>query len=324
MKNPTMGKSEWFFLVLLSILWGGTFFFNEIILRELEPFALVLTRAAIAAVILLIIVYATGRKMPSSPAVWGAFAIMGAVNNLIPHTLIVWGQQYIDSGLASILNATAPLFAVGLTHFLTSEETLTPNRLIGILMGLTGAIVLIGPDALSSQVTSQVSTAHVNVENVIGLGTQGIAQLAVLTAACCYALAGIYGRRFRGMPPIIPAAGMLTSTALMTLPIALLTGQLPRADARLATWGALIGLGVLSTAVAYRLYYRVLKTAGATNVLLVTFLIPVSALLLGVFVLGERVDRTLFLGMALIFAGLVAVDGRLMRLSSVLRRPRLQ
>jgi drug/metabolite transporter (DMT)-like permease len=227
---------------------------------------------------------------------------MGALNNLIPFSLIVWGQQHIDSGLASILNATTPLFTVALAHFLTSEEHLTLNRVIGILLGVVGVAILIGPDALRR------------------IGAQGIAQLAVLGAACSYGLAGIFGRRFREMPSIIPAAGMLACTAIMMLPIVVLIYQPRQVNPELTTWGALFGLAILSTALAYLIYFRILTTAGATNLLLVTFLIPISALLLGVFVLGERLEWTLFSGMALIFAGLVGVDGRLLKCFSTLIR----
>lgn len=302
MKNPTMSMKEWLFLILLSILWGGSFFFNEVILRELQPFMLVLGRTSIAAIILVSVVHATGRKMPWSLATWGSFCVMGALNNLIPFSLIVWGQQHIESGLASILNATTPLFTVALAHFLTSEEHLTLNRVIGVVLGVVGVAILIGPDALRK------------------IGAQGIAQLAVLGAACSYGLAGIYGRRFRGMPSIIPAAGMLTCTAIMMLPIVVLIYQPRQMSPELTTWGALFGLAILSTALAYLIYFRILATAGATNILLVTFLIPISALLLGVFVLGERLEWTLFSGMTLIFAGLVGVDGRLLESFSTFLR----
>ncbi len=296
-----MGKKEWLLLLLLSLLWGGTFFFNEIILQELPPFTLVMGRAALASAVLLILVYATGNRMPSSPAVWGSFLVMGILNNLIPHSLIAWGQQFIDSGLASILNATTPLFAVVFAHFLTREETLTLNSALGLLLGLAGVTVLIGPEALA------------------GIVKQGVGQIAVLGAACSYALAGIYGRRFCGMPSNVTAAGTLGAAAVMMMPIVMLTGQIPNSWPNPSIWGAMLGLAFLSTALAYVIYFRVLATAGATNVLLVTFLIPLSALLLGVALLGEQVTWGLLLGMLLIFSGLVAVDGRLFKALTVQR-----
>ena len=295
MNNPIMGMKEWFLLIILSIVWGGSFFFNEVILRELKPLTLVLGRTGFAAIVLIMVVYLSGKRMPASLATWGAFGIMGVLNNLIPFTLIVWGQQYIDSGLASILNATTPLFTVALAHFLTSEEHFTWNRAVGVIISLMGVIVLIGPDALQ------------------GLGLQIFAQLAILGASCSYALAGIFGRRFKGTSPLIPAAGMLSCSTVMMIPLALWLEKPWQAHPGLVTWSALLALAIVSTAFAYLIYFHILAVAGATNLLLVTFLIPISALLLGVLVLGEVLYVSLFAGIALIFAGLIAIDGRLLQ-----------
>ena len=298
MKNRVMGSREWLLLVALSVLWGGSFFFSEVALVELRPFTVVLGRVGIAAVALVAFVYLTGRRMPASPKLWGAFLVMGAMNNLIPFSLIVWAQVTIDSGLAAILNATTPMFTVVLAHVLTRDERMTSNRLTGVLLGLGGVAVLVGPDILHE------------------LGAQGLAQLAVLAAAASYACAGIYGRRFKELPPAVAAAGMVTGTAVMILPVALILDQPWSLRPSVVTWGAVLGLSLLSTGLAYLIYFRILAAAGATNLLLVTFLIPVSALFLGVAVLGERPDWSAFAGLALIFAGLAAVDGRLF---SVLR-----
>jgi drug/metabolite transporter (DMT)-like permease len=288
-----MAGREWLLLGTLSVLWGGSFFFSEVALGELGPLTVVLGRVGIAAVALIAFVYLTGGRLPASPGIWGAFLVMGALNNLIPFSLIVWGQVHIDSGLASILNATTPLFTVVLAHVLTRDERMTAHRLAGVVLGLCGVAVLVGPDVLR------------------GLGFQGLAQLAVVGAAVSYACAGIYGRRFRDLSPAIAAAGMVTATAVMILPVALVLEQPWTRDPGMLTWGALLGLSLLSTAVAYLIYFRILATAGATNLLLVNFLIPVSALFLGVAVLGERLTWPAFAGLALIFAGLAAVDGRL-------------
>lgn len=288
-----MGPLEWALLLSLSLLWGGSFFFSKLALAELPPLTIVLARVGLAALALHLVVLATGRRMPTDRGSWARFFAMGLLNNLIPFSLIFWGQTQIASGLASILNATTPLWTVVLAHLLTSDERLTAGRLLGVLLGLAGAVVVIGPDMLG------------------GLGLDVLAQLAVLGAACSYAFAGIYGKRFRGTPPILTATGQVTATAIMMLPIVALADQpwaLPMPH--LATWGALAGLALLSTAVAYMIYFRLLATAGATNLLLVTFLIPVSALLLGSAFLGERLDLRHFLGMALIGLGLAAIDGR--------------
>ncbi len=299
MRSLVMGPSEWALLILLSLLWGGSFFFVELALVELEPFTVVLGRVGFAAAALLGFVALSGLGMPREPAVWGAFLVMGGLNNLIPFSLITWGQVYIDSGLTSILNATTPLFTVVLAHFLTSDERMTANRLAGVLAGLAGVVVLIGPEALA------------------GFGLQAFAQLAILGAALFYGLAGIYGRRLSALPSPVAAAGMLTGSTVMMLPLAFVLEDPLSARPALLTWGAVLGLSLLSTALAYMVYFRILAAAGATNLLLVTFLIPVSAILLGVLVLGETLAWSALAGMALIFLGLAAIDGRL---AAALRR----
>ncbi len=291
--SKIMGPLEWGLLIILSILWGGSFFFVEVALTELPPFTVVLGRVGFAAIALILFVYGVGHRMPVDFRLWGAFIVMGALNNLIPFSLIVWGQTQIASGLASILNATTPLFTVLLAHFFTKDEKMTPNRIVGVLLGLVGVTVMIGGEFLA------------------GLGLGGIAKLAVLGAALSYAVAGIFGRRFEDTPPLVTAAGQVTATTVLMLPVVLLVDQpwnLPAPS--LTTWGTVVCLALLSTAVAYLIYFRILATAGATNLLLVTFLIPVSAILLGVTILGERLEPRHFAGMALISLGLGAIDGR--------------
>lgn len=231
--------------------------------------------------------------MPSSPGLWGGFLVMGLLNNLIPFSLIVWGQTHIESGLASILNGTTPIFSVILAHFLTKEEKLTTHRIVGVLVGWTGVAVLIGLDSLQ------------------GLGLEVVGQIAVLGAAFSYACAAIYGRRFKGISPVVVAAGMLSGSAVMTLPPALLVERPWNLSPGLITLLALLGLAAVSTALAYIIYFRVLAASGPTNVLLVTFLVPFSAILLGALVLGERLGWNAFVGMGIILSGLLAIDGRL-------------
>lgn len=290
-----MAAREWLLLLVLSLLWGGSFFFVEVALEGLPPLTIVALRVSLAALGLLALVYATGRRMPADPRVWGAFLVMGGLNNAIPFSLIVWGQVHITSGLASILNATTPLFTVLLAHVLTRDERLSGSRLAGVAIGFMGVAVLIGPAALG------------------GLGATALAQAAILGAAVSYAFAGIFGRRFRALPSSVVAAGMLCGSSVLILPLALVVDRpwTLRPDA--AALAAVVALAVLSTALAYILYFRILAVAGATNLLLVTFLIPPSALLLGVLVLGEALEPRALAGMLLIFAGLACVDGRLPR-----------
>ena len=295
-ENPVMGSLEWGLLLTLSVLWGGSFFFTEVALAELPPFTIVLGRVGFAAVALVLVASVTGHRLPLDLRLWGAFLVMGALNNLIPFCLIVWGQTRIGSGLASILNATTPLFTILIAHALTADEKLTPGRLAGVLLGLAGVTVMIGGEVLA------------------GLGPGVVAQLAVLGAALSYAFAGIFGRRFKDTAPLVTAAGQVTATTLLMLPLALVVDRpwsLPMPS--LTAWGTIGGLALLSTAAAYVIYFRILAAAGATNLLLVTFLIPVSAVLLAVSVLGERLAPGQLAGMALIGLGLAAIDGRPLR-----------
>jgi drug/metabolite transporter (DMT)-like permease len=294
---PLMGAGEWTMLVVLSVVWGGTFFFVAIAVAEVPPLTLVLARVALAAAALLIYLRLTGNRLPRDARSWLVLAVMGLGNNVIPFSLIFWSQTQISSGLASILNATAPLFAVLFAHWLTRDERLTPARIGGAFLGLCGVGTLMGPAALD------------------GLGLAVLAQLASLTAAATYALMGIFIRRFSTTAPAVSAAGQLLCSSIVMLPVAMIVDQpwtLPLPSA--GTTAAIIALAVVSTAFGYLLFFRVLLAAGATNIMLVTFLIPVSALMLGVFVLGESFEIRHLAGMALIGLGLAAIDGRVLRL----------
>lgn len=290
-----MGAIEWLLLVVLSALWGGSFFFNALAVAEWPPLVVVLARVGIAASVLLIIVRLTGRSLAECRPLWPAFVLMGLLNNLIPFTLFLWGQTQIASGLASILNATTPIFTV-VVMALFAGETATGQKVGGVIAGLGGVAILMGPEALS------------------GLGGHLPAQLACIGGAVSYAFSGLVARRFRGLPPLVTAAGQLSATTLMTIPIVLLLHppwELPLPSARALM--AILGLALVSTALAYAIFFRIMKTAGPTNVVLVTFLIPVSAILLGTTLLGETLLPRHFGGMAAIFLGLALIDGRIVR-----------
>ncbi|OCO98356.1 MULTISPECIES: DMT family transporter [unclassified Ensifer] len=296
-----MGAREWGMLILLSLLWGGSFFFIGVAVKALPPVTIVALRVSLAAIALLVIVRVMGLSMPRDRRVWLAFFGMGLLNNLIPFSLIVWGQTHIASGLASILNATTPLFGVIVAHLLTDDEKLTVNRFAGVAVGFLGVAMMIGPAALG------------------GLGSNLLAQLAVLGAALSYALAGVFARRFKrmGVAPIVTATGQVSASSIMLVPLSLLVDHpwsLPMPG--LDVWAAIVGIALISTALAYVLFFRILETAGVTNLMLVTFLIPVSAILLGAMFLGETLEPKHFIGMTLIAAGLAAIDGRLLRLFS--------
>lgn len=295
--SARMGAADWGLLMLLSVLWGGSFFFVEVAVADLPTFTLVWLRVALAALVLYAGMRVFGLGMALDGRAWRAFLIMGLLNNAIPFTLIVLGQTQISSSLASILNATTPLFTVLVAHVGTPDEKAGWAKIGGVLIGLAGVAVMVGPDAL------QGLTVHV------------WGQLAILGAALSYAAAGVFGRRFArlGVKPTQTACGQLIASSLMLLPLVLLVDRpwsLPVPG--ITVLSAVIGLAVLSTSLAYVLYFRLLASSGATNLLLVTFLIPISAILLGILVLGETLEVRHLTGMAFIGLGLAAIDGRLL------------
>lgn len=296
MSNP-MNARLWGLLLALAVIWGGSFFFMAVALRGFPPFTIVLARVALAAGALVLACRLLGLALPATRAGWLACAGMGLLNNAIPFTLIVLSQRHIPSGLAAVVNAATPVFAVLTAHWMTVDEKLTPNRLAGTLLGLLGVGVLAGPA-------------------IFGPGTgQGEALgIALCLGACLsYALSGIWSRRVRrvGLAPLPAAAGQCLASSLMMLPLALGFDRpwalpVPSAEAV----AALLALGLLATALAYALFYTLLAGAGATNIMLVTLLVPVTALLLGALVLGEVLAPRHFAGMAAIGLGLLAIDGR--------------
>ncbi|MCL5777214.1 DMT family transporter [Limibaculum sp. FT325] len=291
-----IGRREWLLLGVLSILWGGSFLFVGIAVRTLPPFTVVATRVVMAALALWLVILAGRRAVPLGVAVWASFLGMGLLNNAIPFSLIAFGQTQIAGGLASILNAMTPIFTVLVANALTADERLTPARAAGVVLGFAGVVVMVGWEALG------------------GIGGQVLGQLAIVGAALSYGFASVFGRRFRrlGVDPLATAAGQVTASSAILLPLALVvdrpwTLSAPGVEAV----GAVIALGLLSTALAYVLFFNVLQAAGATAISLVIFLIPPSAIGLGWLVLGERLEPHHLAGFGLILAGLAAIDGRL-------------
>jgi drug/metabolite transporter (DMT)-like permease len=286
---------EWMMIIVLAVVWGGSFYFIGLSAKELPSFSIVFLRVGLASLILWIGLTLVGIKMPRDKEIWKMFFSIGLINNVIPFSLIVWGQHHITSSLASILNATTPFFTIALAHFLTEEERISKNRFLGIVIGFLGVSIIVGLDFIE------------------GAGVNTWAQLAVLGASLAYGCALVYGRRFNsmGIKPVIVATGQLTASTFVLLPIVLLVDSpwtLPLPSS--ATWAAIFGLGVLSTAFAFILYYRILATAGAVNMSLVTFLVPISATFLGVLFLNETLEFKHIWGMAVIWLGLAIMDGR--------------
>lgn len=295
LSQTQMDASTWAMVIGLSVLWGGSFFFVELAVRDLPPFTIVLARLGLAVLALLVGLRALRLKLPRDWGAWRVFLILGLVNNAIPFSLFVWAQTHIASGLASILNATTPLFTVVLAHFFVTGERLKALKFMGILVGLAGVSVMIGVDALDS------------------LGADVLAQLACLAAAFFYAVSGVVGKRAQalGQPPLVIATGQLISASIWIAPLVLIIETpwaLPMPS--MTTIGAILGLSIISTSIAYFIYFNVLTRTSATNLLLVTFLVPISAVLLGTLVLGEVLSSNQWLGMAIIGLSLLMIDGR--------------
>ena len=291
-----MTARDWALLLVLAGLWGGSFFFAAVAVRALPPLTVVALRTGLAALTLAGFLRLRGVRLGLSRRSWGPFFVMGFFNNLLPFSLIFWAQTEIPSGLASILNATTPIFSIVVAHFLLADERMAANRAVGILFGLLGVAVLMGGNLLS------------------GADMASLGMLACLGAAMAYGLASVYGRRFKGMglAPTQVAFGQLAATTAMMVPICSVIDRpwaLPVPG--LAVTASILTLATLSTALAYVIYFRILASAGAVNAALVTLLVPVSAILLGTLVLGEALAARHLAGMALIALGLLAIDGRI-------------
>lgn len=294
----------WGELLLLAMIWGGSFIANRLAIDEIGVLGTVAFRVTGACLLLWLYVALRGLPVPRSPRIWGAFLVMGALNNAIPFSLITWAQLTVPSGLAAILNASTALMGVVVASIVFRDEKLTGRRLAGVLLGLAGVTVVIGLQALTA------------------LDLTSLAQLTLLVAALSYACAAVWGRlNLSGLPPQVAAAGMLTGSTVLMVPAALAVEGLPPAPAA-GTWLALAYLAVVSTAGAYLLYYRVLALAGAGNLSLVTLLTAPFAVILGAVVLGESLPLRDYLGFALITAGLVAIDGRILQLAKIPREIR--
>ena len=292
---PAIGLTDWGLLILLSLLWGGAFFFVGIAVHALPPLVIVAGRLVGAAIVLHLVLRLAGERFPLAPGILGAFFVMGIVNNAIPFTLLSWGQTHIASALAAIFNATTPLFTVLLAHFTTRDEPLTLGRGLGVIVGFGGVVAMVGPKL------------------VAGADASLLASLACLGAALSYATASIYGRRFRrmGLTPLATATGQVTASSVLMLPLALAVDMPWRLPAPpIEAVAAVAGLALLSTAAGYIIFFRLLASIGATGASLVTFLVPVSAILLGTLALGERLAPEHVVGMALIAGGLALIDGR--------------
>ncbi len=292
--ETAMTSRTWAMLFGLSLLWGCSFPFVKVAVGGVPPMTLVLARVAIAALVLAFVLVLSRASLPREPRLWRMFLVMSALNNAIPWTLSFWAQQFIPSALAAILNAATPLCSVVVGHFMLADEKLKANRLAGVVVGFVGVAILIGPGALLDR-------------------DKFLAELALLGAALSYAFSGVFGRRFAtsGITATQSAFGQMTAGAFIMAPLALAIEQpWTIAPPTITQWQAVLGLAVLSTAAAYLLFFRILARAGATNVMLVTLLVPPTAILVGWAFLGEKLDPDAFLGLGFIAVGLALIDGR--------------
>ena len=295
-QNPPMTARMWVLLLLLGVIWGGSFFSVSIAVREIPPLTLVLIRVAVAATALHLYLLARGPSFALARPYAGWFLMMGLLNNVVPFSLMFIGQTAIGAGLASVLNATTPFWTLLVVGFVFRFETPTLNKLIGVVIGIAGTAVMIGPGLAAD------------------IGGPVWAKFALIGTALSYAFAFVVSRRFTGLPPVLVATGQLTASTLLMIPIALYSDGLDGfRHAGAGAWTAALALALIATAFAYLIFFELIRTAGQSNTSLVTMITPVSAVLLGAVFLGERLELFELAGMALIGLGLVTIDGRLFR-----------
>ncbi|MEO8240956.1 MAG: DMT family transporter [bacterium] len=304
MKNPAPQRAislqAWIYLLMLALIWGGSFVANRLALTEIGVLTTVAFRVGGACLALWAYIAIRGLPVPKGPQWLLTCVVLGLFNNVIPFSLIVWGQTHIQSGLAAILNATTTIFTVALATFFFADERLTAQKATGVALGFAGVVVTIGPAALT----------HFDVTS--------LGQLAVIGAALSYAVSGIYGRQaLKGIRPEVGAAGMLTASSAVMLPLALTFEGLPSLHYLPQTWAALGYLALLSSAFAYILFYRVLHTAGAGNLSLVTLLVAPVAVVLGAVIYHEALPTSAYFGLILLALGMLVIDGRLLTIFRV-------
>ena len=289
-----LDSKSFLMLLLLAAVWGGSFFFGEVALKEVPPLTVTMHRVVWALPFLALILFFKGILIPRSLKVWWSYLVMGALNNAIPFSLIFWGQTQIDSGLASILNGTTAMFAAVIAGLLLPDEPLTVKKITGASLGIAGVAFIMGPSAL----------VNFNLSN--------LAQLAILGATLSYSFAGVWGKTaLSGQPPLMNALGMLIGSTILMIPIVLAFDGPPNFVLSVEVWSALICLAVLSTALAYILYFAIMVRAGTANLLLVTLLIPPFAVGLGALFLGEKFGIQAWIGFGIIVVGFAVTDGRL-------------
>ncbi|MGF6159231.1 drug/metabolite transporter (DMT)-like permease [Ensifer sp. KUDG1] len=280
---------ELLLLLALATLWGASYTFIKIGIETIPPVTLIAARTLIAGTLLLAVLRWRGLSLPRDAATWRRFLFQACLNSVVPFTLIAWAEQTIDAGIASILNATTPIFAFLMTALITRHEAVTARKLVGILAGMTGISLIIGMEAFG------------------GLGEQLLPQLAVVLATVCYAGAAIFGRGFKGLDPMMPAAGSLIAGTALLIPVSLVVDRpwtlAPSAGSLLA----LVGLAVFSTALAFAIYFRLIQTLGSVGATAQAYLRVPIGVAIGALFLGERLSDTAWIGLGCVIVGVAAM-----------------
>lgn len=288
-----MNLRQFGLLLLLGLIWGASFMFIKVALPTVPPFTIVFVRTALAGLVLYAVVRHRGRRMPPPGAIWGSFLVMGLLNGAIPYSLINWGEIHIEAGLGAIFNSLMPLFTVIFAHFATRDERFSRRKLVGVVLGLGGVVLLMGPSVLK------------------GFGSHALGQLAVAGAAASYAVAAIYGKRLGKDTPLVLATGQMAGGAILVAPLMIVVDKPWTLTPDLPAIFCLLLLAVTNTALAYVLYYRILAAVGATRLSLVTYIIPLSGVFWGWLILGERLHWTAFVALGLILASVGTVSNML-------------
>lgn len=276
-------------LLLLATLWGASYSFIKIGVATIPPITLIAARTLIAGLILIIIIRLRGLKLPTDALTWRRFLFQACLNSVVPFTAIAWAEQTTDAGLAAILNSTTPIFTFLITLLITRHEAVTSRRLFGVAAGIVGTCLIIGLQALA------------------GLGNELWAQLAIVAATICYAGAAIFGRNFKGLDPMLPAAGSLISGAFILIPLSLVIDRPWTLTPSANSLFALLALAVFSTAAAFTIYFRLIQTLGSVGTTAQAYLRVPIGVGIGVIFLGERLTPTAWLGLAFVIAGVVAM-----------------
>lgn len=288
-----MSFRNFLWILLLAAVWGPSFLFIKVGVRDIPPLTFVMARVGLASIMLYLLLRLQGRKLPRLGRIWLHFAFMGLFANALPFVLFSWGELYVDSALASILNGTTPIFTVVLAHFLVADDRLTPMKLVGTTLGFAGLLVLVTPSFTG------------------GIQAEALGLLAMALAAICYAVTIIYARRFlRGQRPLVAPTAQLFMAAIFLLPLSLVVDKpyaLPFPS--FPSLGSLLALAFLGTAIAFTIYYHILEKMNATSLSTVTYVIPVFGVALGITILGERPPWTAYLGCFLIILGVMTVNG---------------